>query len=48
MKIIYAKDYDELSRKTANRIAAQVILKSGKRFGTRHRLQPAGDLPPSY
>ncbi len=42
MKIIYAKDYDELSRKAANRIAAQVILKSESVLGLATGSSPLG------
>ena len=32
MRIIKAKDYRDLSRKAANIISAQIILKQGKRL----------------
>lgn len=42
MKIIYAKDYDDLSRKTANLIAAQVILKPESVLGLATGSSPLG------
>ena len=35
MRIIKAKDYRDLSRKAANIISAQIILKPGKRLSVK-------------
>ena len=43
MKIIHAKDYNDLSRKAANIISAQVILKPESVLGLASRNLPAAD-----
>ena len=45
MKIIHAKDYNDLSRKAANIISAQVILKPESVFLPSHRFLTSRNLP---
>ena len=47
MKIIRAKDYKDMSRKAANIISAQVIMKPNCVLGPGDRRHPCGRIRPA-